>query len=105
MEGCPQLTDDHVSTFVLFLENAVTIITLVLWIRTARKTVDISHPMYGLLYQELIILAVFVSLNLIVLIVLKTGEVAKMIVMSGIYVFIHLAALQFHQVTCVLPKV
>ncbi len=100
MEECLPLTEDHVSTSVLFSEHVITLIILILWIRTTHKTVEVSHPMYALLYQEIIVLALFASLNIIVLLVITSGEGTNMTMISGIYVFVYVAALQFHQVTC-----
>ncbi len=90
------------STFVVLVEHGVTLIILFLWFRTTHKHVDVSHPLYALLYQEIIVLALLASLNIIFLLVIMSGEGTKMTMVSGIYLFTYMAALQFHQVTCLL---
>ncbi len=97
---CQPLSHRHILIPVVIIQLSMTLITLLAWIKSLYNTVDLAHPMYRLLHQEMIVMATFVSLDIVVLIVMAILEMSKAIMAAGIYVFVGVASLQFHQVTC-----
>ncbi len=100
MEECLSLTGAHKIFAVLLIQHVVILIVLLVWIRTSRKTVELAHPMYALLHQEMIVLALFSSMDIVVLLALPFLEERRGTILGGFYMVINIAALQFHQVTC-----
>ncbi len=99
-EVCQPMADDPIAQTVLIIQHFGTLIILLALLRTAYKTVEIRHPLYALLYQELILLAVFVTMNLFDLALMVVLDEDMNSTLTGIYFFIDVAALQLHQITC-----
>ncbi len=94
------MADDPLLLIIFLTQYSVTMIILIVAIRVAFNTVEIGHPMYALLYQEAIILAVFVAIKLSILVVMVIVDDSESSGPTGFYMAIDMAALQFHQVTC-----
>ncbi len=92
--------DDPFQLALFFVQHIMTLIVIVIAIRAAFNTVEIGHPMYALLYQEAIVLALFVAMKLLVLLVMAFVDDSENSLATGFYMAIDVAALQFHQVTC-----
>ncbi len=101
---CQPSSNDSTIIVVMLIQHGITLIILLLCTCSLKKTVELAHPMYGLLYQELIVIIIFVSTNIIILLgvpVLKHYKLVKVAdTAAGIYMVIDVAALQFHQVNC-----
>ncbi len=100
MEECPLFSEDLASIYVLLIEHSATLVLMSWWIRSSYRSVELAHPMYGLLYQEMIVLALSNFLNAIVLLSVMLVDNAEVGIAAGLYIIIDVAALQFHQVTC-----
>ncbi len=100
MEACQPMAEDTVARTVIIFQHLATLIILILLIWMAYKTAELRHPVYALLYQELVVLAIFASLSLLDLLFMIVTEEDKNSPLTGIYFFIDIAALQLHQITC-----
>lgn len=99
---CQPSSNDGTIIAVMQIQHGITLIILLSCTQSLRKTVELAHPMYGLLYQEMIVIIIFVSMNTILLFGLPILTRSKLIkaadTAAGIYMVIDFAALQFHQV-------
>ncbi len=101
MEDCTPMAEDPTALTILLIEHSLTLVALIVCVIVAFDTVEIGHPMYALLYQEVIVLALFVTLNLIVLATMLICDGDSGSLATGIFVGLQAAVLQFHQITCI----
>ncbi len=100
MEEC--LVTEHTIEIVttLLVQHILTLIVLTSWIRTTHQTVEIAHPMYRILYQEMVVLTLLSSMNAFIMLLMPILEVRTANIFGGMYMVINFAALMFHQITC-----
>ncbi len=101
MDEClPRTGGGIAGVFTLVAQHVATLIVLVFWIRMSHRTVELAHPMYRLLHQEMVVLALFSSANTIILLTMTILGSVWRTTLFAIYMVVNFASLQFHQVTC-----